>query len=292
MRRLISIVIAVPASLFGHLLLWTGGVSLLRASRMFGPSAPLDLLAFLVATLGLALIAASTLTVALSSAGVILLGAIQIVLGALAVVLPFQPLQGVTSPVLEIALRLRELHGELGDGLLFSWSSGAGMLAGVVLLVLGLAVRGRRGREAGGAARGLSVLVAIPAGLAGTALGLAGGSAVYRGQLVVMQGVVELPGLLLLLAGAALLALAVATAHWSSVGLLFTGIVVSVLGLVALVTTVLSRVLLGWQELASGVDLVGGTGNLALLGVLLLAGGVGAVWRARRSAVPAHPAPA
>lgn len=290
-RRVVVAVLALIASVVGHLMLWTGGWELLREYQQYnGPAA--NVAAIVAVVIGMAFIAFAALTVAFSSAGVILLGAIHILFGLLVVLIPFDPLGGGFSPAVQFAIQAAEVSRAWSDGLIFSFTLGTGILTGVVFLVSGLVARNRR--MTGNLLAALVGLVAGVLGLIGILVAVTGGSTIYRSVFVSFRGQVEVVGVLMLLGGAVLLGLAVLSARWSSAGVIALGVIVFVIGV-------------GWRFIPYGAlgpvqsisrDLVNAlvylapSGLLAVVGVVLVSAGFAVRWRARRAvggAVEASP---
>ena len=280
-RRILAIVIAFVFSIAGHLLVYVGGTDLLMRSQQFadGPGNPLAVIGLIV---GLILIAIAALTIAISSAGVIALGALHILFGLLTVLLPisfeFRP------PTFQLTLLLRDLNQGMGDGMLSNFILGPGLLTGVILLVAGLAARGRTMR-----ANPLAIVVSIAVsilGFIGIFVAITGGTFVYRSMLQQFSGRIEVVGVSLLLLGAVLIAATAVTVRWSSAGVIVLGVVTII---AALLWALLSRQVFGAlagvsRDLANALGYVGANGLLALIGVVLVAVGVGASLRARRTA--------
>ena len=285
-RRILAIVIAFVFSIAGHLLVYVGGTDLLMRSQQFaaGPGNPLAVIGVII---GLILIAIAALTIAVSSAGVIALGALHVVFGLLTVLLPigFE----LRPPTFQLTLLLRDLNMGMGDGMLANFILGPGFMTGVILLVAGLAARGRTMR-----ANPLAILVSIAVsilGFIGIFVAITGGSYIYRAMLQQLSGRVDAVGVGLLLLGSVLLAATVFTVRWSSAGVILLGAVIIV---AALLWSLLSRELFGAlvgisRDLANALVYVGGSGLLALVGVVLVAVGVGASVRARRAARAVEP---
>lgn len=285
-RRILAIVIALVFSIAGHLLVYVGGSDLLMRTQQFlnGPSNPLAVVGVIA---GLILIAVAAMTIAVSSAGVIVVGALHVVFGLLTVLLPislqFRP------PTFQLTLLLRDLNAGMGDGMLFNFTLGTGFMTGVILLVAGIAVRGRTMR-----ANPLAIIVSVAVsiiGFIGVFVAITGGSFIYRSMLQQLRGQVEVFGLALLLIGSVLLAATVITVRWSSAGTIVLGAVITV---TALVWTLLSRELYGTladvaRDLTNALEYVASSGLLALVGVVLVAVGVGAGVRARRAAPTVEP---
>ena len=274
-RVALSVVIALVASALGYAAFWQGGSVLMREAVQFDQATDPTALPFVVG--GLVLLVVAMLSVALSSVGVITVAVIHLLFGLLAVL----------NPSLPFIRLIAQSFGEgstIGDGMLYSVSTGIGMLAGIVFLVTGLAVLTRRSQKPGAVARVASVIVAIVAGPMGVLLAFMGGGLVYADLTVPATGGFNPSGAVLLLVGTVLLGLAVLTLRWSSVGLMVLGSAIAVIGFFGLVepgqlASIVERVS---RELSVTVQFAAPNGNLALLGMLLLAAALGTLLRSRR----------
>lgn len=280
-RRLLSIVIALVATVLGYLAAWTGGVSLANEANSFRGGFNAGWL--LLVLLGLLLLAVAALTVAISSAGVILVGAIHLAFGVLAFALPMTGLDGGFSPAYMLMQSLFSTFGPLGGGLFFSVPTGFGMLVGVVTLLGGLAARSRVAR-AGTTSRVVSGIVALVIAVPAVLLLLVGGGDSYRRAVVMFQPATPLD-LVAIVAGLILVAVVVLSVRWSSTGLVLLGVIVSALGAVFLLATVPVAVMANGlsQELAAGIQSAGATGNVLIAGVVMLGVAIGVRVRARRA---------
>ncbi|GGK96335.1 hypothetical protein GCM10007382_15760 [Salinibacterium xinjiangense] len=275
LRIALSVVIALVASVLGYAALWQGGFVLMREAVQFDRTTDPTALPFVVG--GLVLLVVAMLSVAMSSVGVITVGVVHLLSGLVAVL----------DPSLTFIRLIAQSFGEgstIGDGVLYSVSTGIGMLAGVVFLVTGLAALTRRSQRPGAVARVASVIVAIVAGPMGVLLAFMGGGLVYTDLIVLATGGFNPTGAVLLLVGTVLLGLAVLTLRWSSVGLMVLGSAIAAIGFFGLVgpgqlASIAERVS---RELSVTVQFAAPNGNLALLGMLLLAAALGTVLRSRR----------
>lgn len=275
-RIVVSIVVSLVATALGYAALWQGGTALMRDATRFRQG-DADPAALPLVIAGLVLLALAMLSLALSSVGVITVGAIHLVFGLLAVLIP-------TTPFIRLIAQGIGPNSAIGTGLLFSVSTGIGLLAGIVFLVAGLAVLTGRAQKPGALARAASVVVAIVAGPMGVLLAFMGGGAIYTNLLVLARAEVDGQGVVLLVVGTILVGLAVLTLRWSSLGLAVLGAVVAALGVfgvaepgqLASIANQVSR------ELSVTVQFAAPNGNLALLGMLLLAAALGTLLRSRR----------
>ncbi len=286
-RRILAIVAAFALSIAGHLLVFVGGYDLLMRSQQLAETVvnPPSLFAVIV---GLVLIGAAAFTVVISSAGVIALGALHVLYGLLMCVLPLS--FDVRPPTFQLTILLRNLNMGMGDGLLFHFMLGTGLLTGVILLVAGLQAR-RRALRANPTAILVSIAVSI-LGFIGIFVAITGGFLIYRAMVQRFTGQIELGGLALLLLGSVLVAATVITLRWSSAGVITLGSVVLVVSIAwpALSTPIFVAVSELSRDLANALVYVGGSGLLAIVGVALVAVGVGTSVRARRGAREVAPA--
>ena len=280
-RRLLSVLIAVVATVLGYLAAWTGGVATAMSANAFrGGFDPSGLPLVL---LGLVLLAVAGLTIVMSSAGVIVVGAAHVLFGLLAFALPVTGITGGFSPAYGLIRLLFSVSPSFADGLYFSVPTGFGMLVGVALLVSGLMARSRQA-PTNSIARVTTGLVALVLGVPGVLLVLTGGGSSYRRTAAMLQPATPLD-VVLIASGVILVAVVVASVRWSSTGVILLGAIVSVLGVVFLVASaqIFGTIVGISQEFAAGVQSAGATGNVLILGVVLLAVGFGVRVRARRS---------
>jgi hypothetical protein len=226
---------------------------------------------------GLVLLAVAMLSVAISSVGVMTVGVIHLLFGLLAVLDP-------SLPFIRLIAQAFGRDSTVGDGMLYSVSTGIGMLAGIVFVVTGLAALTSRSQKPGAVARAASIIVAIVAGPMGVLLAFMGGGLVYTDLVVLATGGFNPTGAVLLLVGTVLVGLAVLTLRWSSVGLAVLGLVIAVIGFFGLAQPGQLASISGEvsRELSVTVQFAAPNGNLALLGMLLLAAAFGTLLRSRR----------
>ncbi|MEP6479466.1 MAG: hypothetical protein ABJB03_08750 [Rhodoglobus sp.] len=291
-RRIVALVSALVASLLGHLALWGGGGVLAQEAAQYARRGP-NVVAVLVLVLGLLLIAAAIATVAISAAGVIALGIIHIVVSLLTVLSPADASGGSVSPIFGIFAFVYRTSQSVSDGLYLYFPTGFGLLTGVIFLVVGLAALARTGASST-QARVVSVVVAVVVGFFALAAAVSGGFRLYASQLQLLSGLDAL-GLVLLIAATIALAIAVLTVRWSSAGVLVLGAATIVLT-IALFGLFTTSTLPGFvmsvsRELGQGLANALPDGNLALVGVLLVVGGLAVRWRALRRPRATDPAP-
>ena len=255
------------------MVLWLGGVPNLARVSSFRNGEPNTGLVLLM-VVGLVLLAAATLTVLISSAGVLLVGGAQLV-ATLIVSL------GV-EPIIRLFGTAFGADPVLGAGLAYALPTGVCAITGVTLLAVGLAAR-RRAPGHSTAGRVLSVVVGVLLGLGGIALALAGGSTFYTNYFQFFSLAFPVLAFVLLVVGVVLVGIAVYCTRWSSAGAIVIGAGVLVLGLASVwqpvVFDVFGRIS---PDFGTGVRLASGSGNIALIGVVILAAGVGAKLRAVR----------
>src|SRR5690349_6244034 len=132
--RLFSL-IAIPLSLLGHLLFWTGSSGLLRGVQVL---APVDPVAIVLAASGILCIAAAVATVAVGSLGAIIVGGLHLAFSLLLFLFPFSPGSGVT-PAWDAMNAVRVISEETSDGMYFYVPTGFAFVTGVIFLTAGLA---------------------------------------------------------------------------------------------------------------------------------------------------------
>jgi len=137
--RLFSL-IAIPLSLLGHLLFWTGSSGLLRALQLFTPTEPVSVI---LTAAGILCIAAAIATVAVGSLGAIIVGGLHLAFSLLLFVFPFSPASGV-APAWDVMNALRSLSQETSDGMYFYVPTGFAFVTGAIFVAAGLAADGRR----------------------------------------------------------------------------------------------------------------------------------------------------
>ena len=275
MRAVVSLIVAVVASVVGEALLWGGGAGAMRIMR---ESAGLDAAAVVpvvLAVVGILFVAVAMLTAAWSSLGVVVVGAIHLVVGGAALVL---------SPAVYIAV-LRPLHAaspDVAGGVDVAAATGMLLLTGVVMFVGGIAVAARKARSSA-AGRVTSLVLALVLGIGLLPLLAIGGFRIVEAVLVRLSAVVEFVGAGLVLGAAVLLVIVVATVRWSSLGAFVIGVAVAAAGVLALVAPGAAlRPLAFDPEIAGGATYVALTGQLALLGMLLLTTAIAGLIRAGR----------
>jgi hypothetical protein len=286
-RRILSLAIAIVASVLGYASLWSGGYILVRAAGSFsGPS--IDPGAVGLVALGLILLAFAVFTVVISSLGVIVVGAIHLVVGLLSIVTPFQLLEGQRPLPYIFINALFDADSGINFGFVTSVSQGIGLVVGTVMLVGGLAARGRTG-VVSTVGRIVSPIVAIFLGIGGLLIVLVQGTHVSTEQFVRLSWDGN-PGVIaLILLGLLLIAAVVLTTRSSSVGVFVLGAVVIIIGAIAIFQPrAVAQVVFESEALRSSGNqflMLSASGNVLLIGVILIAVGFGVRIRGRRRPV-------
>jgi hypothetical protein len=286
MKRILSVVVAVAASTAGHIVLWINGAtfSMLMQQR-FEPSP----LAIVGITVGVLLVGVAMLTIAWSSFGVLVVGTLHVLAG-LTVGLP-----PVLSPSIQISRGLMRISRELSYGMDYTVLTGVLLLTGAIFVAAGLVARRGRIVGASATARAGAAAAAIVVGAAGLLIGLTAGFLNFRRVFAFMAGIDPVAFALLLL-GALLLAAATLSMRWSVIGVITLGALVILAGILEATVRFMFMLprIAGLPESFGSAALLG---NVQLIGVLLIAAGVGVWLRARRGAAastvlaPGEPAP-
>ena len=282
MRAILSLIVAIVTTVVGEALLWGGGSATLRIVRQSGAVDAPTLIPAVLAVVGIVLVAIAMLTAAWSSLGVIVVGAIHLIVGGAAV---------VVSPAIYYAV-LRPLHqtnADVAGGVDYAAATGALLLTGVVMFVGGIALAARKTRS-GAAGRITSLLLALVLGVGMLPVLAIGGFRVVQSVLLRLSAVVELVGALMLMGAAVLLVVVVITVRWSSLGAFVIGVLIAAAGFTGLFAPMLVlRGLAFDPQLRGGAIYVAGTGQLALLGTLLVVAAIAGLVRAaqRRALEPA-----
>lgn len=285
-RRILSLAVALIASILGYFALWTGGMKLAFAASSFSSYRPdgaaIDFGALALVLVGLILLAIAALTVALSSLGVIVVGAVHLLVGLISIVSPARLLE-VRPITYELFNQLVGGQEALNYGFFTSVPTGVGATIGVALLIAGIMARGRSG-AANPIWRVVSPILAVVLGIGGLLLVLMQGMVVYTNQLQQGRWDANPTVIGLLLCGLLLVAAVVATVRWSSAGAFVLGGVLTVYGVIALFQpSALSQALMPVsREFSLGVLLWSSNGSFALIGIVLLAVGFGVRVRGRR----------
>lgn len=275
MRAVLSLVVAVVTTVVGEALLWGGGAVTLRSAQEVGGVGPRAIPPGVVALIGIVLVSIAMLTAAWSSLGVIVVGIVHLVVGGAALVL---------SPAVYLAVLrpLEDADRDVAGGVDYAAATGMLLLTGVVLVVGGIALAARRARSSP-AGRATSLVLALVLGIGLLPLVLIGGSRVVQAVLLRLSPVVELLGAGLVLSAAVLLVIVVATVRWSSLGAFVIGVILAAAGFVSLFApAAVARPLALAPDLEHGASYIAMTGELALLGMLLVVTAIAGLVRAAR----------
>lgn len=228
LRPFLSLVGAAIGSVAGLSLIWIGAAAY-SGSLMFRAADPG---ALVLTAVGVLLVAAGVLSLAVHWVGILVVGAIHALLGMLALVVPFgNPFGGgIFSPVFQITRMLSVFGQELSDGATVFYFSGTGLVVGAFLVGAALGVRSRRlvGPSSRTAVAVSSTLGAVFA-LGASALLIIGGGGFVRSILAMMRydgalaAVTVAAGVLAGLAGILL--------RWSSIGVMVAGAIMLAAGI-------------------------------------------------------------
>lgn len=277
---MLSLVIAAPSSAVGHILVWLGGVLQYR-QFLRGLSPVPDPAAVVVVLIGLALVATAVLSAVVSAVGVLVVGGVHLVAGLLFTLVPANGAAG-SAPFLAFYRALRGLDQTIADGMSYSAPTGVSAATGVVLLAAGFTIVGRR-RAGGPGSRIAAVFLAVPFGVLGLGIALTAGDALFQASFVLFRPDPPLVAALGLLGGLLVLGGALATLRWSSLGGVVFGSLVVVAGLAGLLAPGLFaslRSVLG--PIGTALFETAVLGNLALIGVAVVAGSLAVAWRGHR----------
>ncbi|MCU1416312.1 MAG: hypothetical protein JWP32_486 [Schumannella sp.] len=281
MRSRLFSLTALPLALAGHLLFWAGSATLLRSAQTFsGP----DVAAIAFVAAGILVTIAAMATVAIGSLGAYLVGALLLLFSLLVHLLPISG----ASPAFALIGVVRSGSWATSDGVYFYFLPGVGAVVGAVFVAAALAADRRRTAEPSTRGRALSGLTAI-VGLGGLLLALVTGWSVYADLVVILQPPSPLDMVLLYL-GAVLAAAPLVAAMRSSAGAIIAGSVV-VAG--AIFESASPWALTSNQIdpfLRRGIDFAGPSGELLLLGLLMVVAGFAVRAGGRRNRVVEHTA--
>ena len=282
-RRILSLVVALVASVLGTLSLWTGGTTLAFVAGSFRSGGRIDPGALALVALGLLLLVIAVWSVVLSSLGVIVVGAIQVIVGFVSILSPFEMAQGPLPVLYQLINQLFGPNSPVNFGFYASVPTGVGIAVGTVLLVGGIAARGRSAVPSQ-FGRIFSPILSVILGGIGLLILVGQGGVVYTSQLQRASWNVDFGVVGAVVLGMLLLAVTAFTVRWSSIGLFVLGAIVTTFGLATLFQSNLIRAALTpvSQELASAFAMWSGNGNFALVGLVLLAMGFAVRARARR----------
>jgi hypothetical protein len=236
----------------------------------------------LVAGLGCVLLAGAAVTVRWSRVGVIAAGSVHVLFSLLGVLVPFRPMDGVSSPTTQLLGMLFDLDPALGTGGYYFVAFGGGLLIGFALL--GVGVLARRGRP--------TVLARVLSAVAGVlALGAAGwtfatGGDFYRQtfQILNWDAVVAITLVVAALIFGALIALS----GRSAIGGWIAGGVLSLIGVILLVADPVAYSGLP-SEVLIILPVLGWSGAILAVGMTVLGLALGITLRPAASADAERP---
>jgi hypothetical protein len=268
LRPFLSLLIAGAGTVAGLTLNWLGASAYARSVATMAS----DPGALVLTIVGVLLLAAAALSLAVHWVGILVVGAIHALLGLLALVVPFgNPFGGgIFSPVFQITRMLGVFDQAMADGATVFFFSGTALVVGAFLVGAALGVRSRRlvgpsSRKAVAVSSALGAVVLLGAT---TLLIVAGGSFV-RSILMLFKydaltaGVTVVAGVLAGLAGILL--------RWSSIGAVLAGALVLVTGIYLFASPSLAYALSG--------NLLGIYGLVMVAGATFLAAAVGGTVR-------------
>ncbi|GAB3040986.1 hypothetical protein [Sediminivirga luteola] len=274
MRRLLSLLIAVPLSLLALPALWTVDPARIGAQLAGGPPL-LDPFAAVLGILGVLLLAAAAASAALSSLGALVAGAIHVLAGLVLFAVP----PGQRYPVVIDASGTFGTGGAMDRGMLEYTVSGSWIMVGVLLLAAAGAAKLRRPAAPPPALMAVLTLGGFLVISAGVVLGLLAPEGVTRAFATLLFEGFALP-VLGILAGALLAGGGVLASIWTRLPLWLAGAVLLVLGLVF--------VFMPWLPFGFGLRSAAWV-FLPLWGGVILGAAAGVQFR--RRAVPGGPAP-
>jgi hypothetical protein len=231
-RPFLSLLMASVATAAGLAVLLSAGQR--RVAALSHDADAPDVSADALVLLGVVILGVAAASLALHWVGGLVVGAVHLLLGGIAVLVPITgPLSGAYSPTWEIGGMLRDLDGALGDGATIFFFSGAAFVLGAFLIGAALGVRSRWDSPAAN-----SSTVVISSVVAGVLLALALVLLATAGDLfveAVLEHVRYEFALALAVASAALVAgVGGLTLRWSSAGVILTGVLALVAGVVAI----------------------------------------------------------
>jgi hypothetical protein len=285
-RRLVSVLIAVLASVAGLPLLWTGGAMLFYVSQRFtggggGPLSAPGALAMLIA--GVLLCAVTGASIAWSSLGAVVMGALHVLVALLALMLPVNVAGGGPTPVWDVVFSLASIDQALSDGASVFTARGIGLILGFALIGGGLAAA-LRPRPRPAVATGIAAVAGALLGITAAVLAFGQGGQVFRLYVVYFDP--DRGAALLLALAAAGFGVATLALGWSSLGAYVAGGILLVGGGFVAVSGLRVVPLLSGE---SAVDLavLATLGLPQAVGALLIGLGFGAARRRRRAALAA-----
>jgi hypothetical protein len=270
-RTVISLVVALLASLFGTVLLWYGGGHAVFELGRFAAEGA-GFFPLLVA-LGCLLLAGAAVTVRWSRAGVIAAGAVHVLFSLLGILVPFQPMDGISSPTTQLLGMLFDVDPALATGGYYFVAFGAGLLIGFALL--GVGILARRGRPTV-LARVLSAVGGLLAlGACGWAFAAGGGF--YRRTFQMLDW--DAQTAVTLVVAALIFGALIALSGRSAIGSWIAGGVLSLVGVILLVADPVAYAGLG-SEVLIILPVLGWSGAILAVGMTVLGLALGVTLRA------------
>jgi hypothetical protein len=270
-RTVISLVVALLASLFGTVLLWYGGGHAVFELGRFAAEGA-GFFPLLVA-LGCLLLAGAAVTVRWSRAGVIAAGAVHVLFSLLGVLVPFQPMDGISSPTTQLLGMLFDVDPALATGGYYFVAFGAGLLIGFALL--GVGILARRGRPTV-LARVLSAVGGLLA-LGACGWAFAAGGDFYRRTFQMLDW--DALTAVTLVVAALIFGALIALSGRSAIGGWIAGGVLSLVGVILLVADPVAYAGLG-SEVLIILPVLGWSGAILAVGMTVLGLALGVTLRA------------
>ena len=275
MRTVISLVVALLASLFGTVLLWYGGGHAVFELGRFAAEGA-GFFPLLVA-LGCPLLAGAAVTVRWSRAGVIAAGAVHVIFSLLGILVPFQPMDGISSPTTQLLGMLFDVDPALATGGYYFVAFGAGLLIGFALL--GVGILARRGRPTV-LARVLSAVGGLLA-LGACGWAFAAGGDFYRRTFQMLDW--DAVTAVTLVVAALIFGALIALSGRSAIGSWIAGGVLSLVGVILLVADPVAYAGLG-SEVLIILPVLGWSGAILAVGMTVLGLALGITLRVAASA--------
>ncbi|GMA91577.1 hypothetical protein [Homoserinibacter gongjuensis] len=275
MRTVISLVVALLASLLGTVLLWYGGGHAVFELGRFAAEGA-GFFPLLVA-LGCLLLAGAAVTVRWSRAGVIAAGAVHVLFSLLGILVPFQPMDGISSPTTQLLGMLFDVDPALATGGYYFVAFGAGLLIGFALL--GVGILARRGRPTV-LARVLSAVGGLLA-LGACGWAFAAGGDFYRRTFQMLDW--DAVTAVTLVVAALIFGALIALSGRSAIGSWIAGGVMSLVGVILLVADPVAYAGLG-SEVLIILPVLGWSGAILAVGMTVLGLALGVTLRAAASA--------
>jgi hypothetical protein len=219
------------------------------------------------------LLAGATVTVRWSRAGVIAAGAVHVLFSLLGILVPFQPMDGISSPTTQLLGMLFDVDPALATGGYYFVAFGAGLLIGFALL--GVGILARRGRPTV-LARVLSAVGGLLA-LGACGWAFAAGGDFYRRTFQVLDW--DALTAVTLVVAALIFGALIALSGRSAIGSWIAGGVLSLVGVILLVADPVAYAGLG-SEVLIILPVLGWSGAILAVGMTVLGLALGVTLRA------------